>query len=296
MLHQRIREAIAEAVRDLQPARLAAANGHAGFASPRRPPIGIGPYDHDVPVLRVLSADGKVLRGVVFGYACHNTTMDWYQFFGDYAGVAQLELEQRHPGAVAMFFSGCGGDQNPLPRRRVELAVKYGMMLADAVDAVLEGEMRALGEAPSVKFRLIDLPLEHQPLREELEMKRKSSNKYEKALAQRLLEGLERGEPPPDSYPHYPVQVWQWPDGLTWVALGGEVTVEYSLRIKRELGGLVFVTGYANDVMAYIPSERVLAEGGYEGDSSMIYYQFASKWAPGIENRIVQTVRELAGR
>jgi hypothetical protein len=73
------------------------------------------------------------------------------------------------------------------------------------------------------------------------------------------------------------------------------VVVDYSLRLKRELGGAgpLWVTAYANDVMAYIPSRRVLAEGGYEADSSMIYYGMPSKWAPAVEEKIIAKVHEL---
>ena len=84
-------------------------------------------------------------------------------------------------------------------------------------------------------------------------------------------------------------------DELVWVALGGEVVVDYDLRLKKEVGGSrpLWITGYANDVMAYIPSARVLQEGGYEADSSMIYYGMPTKWAPAIEEKIVGKVHEL---
>jgi neutral ceramidase len=92
------------------------------------------------------------------------------------------------------------------------------------------------------------------------------------------------------------VQVWSLGEQVTWVSLGGEVVVDYSKRIKKELAGdrTVWVTAYSNDVMAYIPSARVLKEGGYEGDSSMIYYGMATKWAPAIETKIVEKVKEFA--
>jgi hypothetical protein len=97
-----------------------------------------------------------------------------------------------------------------------------------------------------------------------------------------------------DHYRHYPIQVWLLGDQVVWVALGGEVVVDYSLRLKKDLpkGRAIWVTAYANDVMAYIPSRRVLKEGGYEGDSSQIYYGQPTKWAPGIEEVIVEGIEE----
>ncbi|MEE2936778.1 MAG: hypothetical protein VYA84_12375, partial [Planctomycetota bacterium] len=91
-------------------------------------------------------------------------------------------------------------------------------------------------------------------------------------------------------YP-YPIEVWKLGADLRWVMLGGEVVVDYALRLKSELEGHVWVAGYSNDVMAYIPSRRVLREGGYEGASSMVYYGLPTLWAPTIENAIVEEVK-----
>ena len=104
---------------------------------PRASRIGVnpdGPVDHDVPVLKVTAPDGS-LRAVLFGYACHNTTLgaDVYQIDGDYAGHAQAELERAHPGATALFLMLCGGDQNPHPRGTLELAREHGRALAAEV-------------------------------------------------------------------------------------------------------------------------------------------------------------------
>ena len=82
------------------------------------------------------------------------------------------------------------------------------------------------------------------------------------------------------------------------IALGGEVVVDYSLRLKRELGGpgSVWVAGYSNDVLGYIPNERVLREGGYEGlQASRLGSLHPSPWAPGLEEQIVAKVHELHG-
>ncbi len=294
-LDARITEAIDTAIADLKPAQLATGTGKCGFASNRRPPIGTGPIDHEVPMLRILSADGAMLRGVIFGYACHNTVMSFYQWSGDYAGFAQLALEDRHPGSTALFFSGCGADQNPLPRRKIELAEQYGRLLAHSVDTLLSGEMSPLTGSLVPSFQEIDLEFSVIPTREELARTAESTDRFQRTRAKLFLKELEAGRPIAPKYP-YPVQVWKLGNnGVTWVALGGEVVVDYSLRLKRELGlGKTWVTGYANDVMAYIPSERVLQEGGYEGDSSMIVYMQPSKWKTGLEEQIIRTVIELS--
>ncbi len=291
------------ALASLAPARLEWGNGTAGFAVNRRnnPEAKVpellaagqlkGPFDHDVPVLRA-TAGGKLLAAV-FGYACHNTTLSSYDWSGDYAGFAQIELEKSHPGATALFFSGCGADQNPLPRRTVELAAKYGKELAGSVDQVLASPMRPVSGRLSARYSLLDLPFDTLPAREELETRLKDTRVAERRRAEILLAEIrEKGSLSP-TYP-YPVQVWKLGSDLTLVSLGGEVVVDYSLRLKKELGpGRTWVAGYANDVMAYIPSRRVLDEGGYEGGGAMVYYGLPARWRPRVEELIVERVKRM---
>jgi hypothetical protein len=297
-------ETIKKALADLKPAQLAVGHGQAGFAVNRRKPTekGIindanpgGPVDHSVPVLRVTSPDGN-LRAVLFGYACHNTTLQFYEWCGDYAGFAQAELEMAHPGAVALFWIGCGGDANPLPRGTLDHARKYGKELASAVEKVLEGQLSPVTGGLQTKYATIDLAYDKLPDKEQLGAQTLSKNLAEKNRATRLLGLWEKEGKLPAGYPHYPVQVVRLGDRVLWPILGGEVVVDYSTRLKKELAGgpTVWVTAYANDVMAYIPSERVLKEGGYEADSSMVYYGHPTKWAPGLEDKIVGKVKELA--
>lgn len=290
------------ALENLAPARLSWGKGKAEFAVNRREPTprGIingtnpaGPVDRDVPALRVDSTEGR-LRAVAFGYACHNTTLSFYQWSGDYAGYAQEYLEAAHPGAIALFFMGCGADANPLPRRTVELCQKYGRHLAEAVEEVLRGEMQAVTGRIRSGFARIDLPLDKIPTREQLESQAKAEASPAQRRGARLLQILDERGRFERTYP-YPIEVWQLGSELTWVALGGEAVVDYSLRLKRELGSATWVTSYANDVMAYIPSRRVLEEGGYE--ATVFSARLAgSAWAPEIEELIVRKARELVAR
>jgi Neutral/alkaline non-lysosomal ceramidase, N-terminal len=294
-------ETIAAAVKDLKPATLAIGQGTARFAVNRRQVTdkGVingrnpdGPVDHSVPVLEVKDADRKV-KAVVFGYACHNTTMSFYEWCGDYAGFAQIEVEKKHPGALAMFWIGCGADANPLPRSKIELCEQYGKELAGAVEDAL-AKPTPLTDKLSAKYAEIELPFDAIPGKDRWSEEALSKTHAVRMRAEKMLKKLKAGAIP-DRYPHYPVQVWKFGDQLTWVALGGEVVVDYNLRLRKELARKpLWIAGYANDVMAYIPSARVLKEGGYEADSSQIYYGQPTRWAPAIEDKIVNKVLELA--
>ncbi len=299
-LEKKIVRVMGEAIRDLKPAKLQWGNGLSTFAVNRRENRGDinklrregklkGPFDHQAPVLAVTDEKGKY-RAIVFGYACHATVLSYYKWTGDYPGFAQIAVEKKHPEAIAMFWAGCGGDQNPLPRRTEALAKKYGDMLAKSVEAVLQGKMKPIKGQLRTLYREINLPFAALPTREKLLKDSESKNRYVKARAKYLLKKLATEEKLPKSYP-YPIQTWRLGEELSWVILGGEVVVDYALRIKKEVGPKnTWVMAYANDVMAYIPSLRVLREGGYEGGGAMIYYGQPTVWAPKVEELIVDEV------
>ncbi len=264
---------IGKALADVQPARLTWNKARCGFAMNRRrdytlppdhpnankAPNPDGPVDHEVPALRVEAPDGS-LRATLFGYACHNTSLGFYSYCGDYAGFAQANLQEHRPGFTALFLMGCGADQNPYPRRSdvvpgitdLELSMQHGRSLANAVEMALTVNPRPIAGPIRAAYEEITLD-------------------YAK----------------PGKEPHpYPVQVIKIGNDLTFITLGSEVVVDYSLRFKREFAGDagVWVAGYSNDYTGYVPSLRVLKEGGYEA---------AAGWAESIEDRIATKVHEL---
>lgn len=300
-LEQKMVAVVGRALAKLTPCRLTSGVGKATFAVNRRnnraskvPALRAtgklkGPVDHDVPVLFVGS------DAIVCGYACHATVLSSYEWSGDWPGFAHIEIEKRYPSATAIVWAGCGADQNPLPRGRVELAKQYGREIAQAVDRARSGPTRLIAGRLARHYAEVNLAWAHVPSRKELETESNSTNRYVAARAKHLLAVLNRTGRISPTYP-YPVQTWQLGNGPTMVFLGGEVVVDYSLRLKRELNTrATWVVAYANDGMAYIPSERVLCEGGYEGASAMVYYGQPSPWAAGIEKRIVDEVhRQVA--
>jgi hypothetical protein len=303
---QRLEDAVVSVVGaardDVRPARLAWGSGRAAFAVNRRnnPEAQVpqlraarqlqGPSDHDVPVLAV-QGENETLRAVLFGYACHSTVLSSYQWSGDYGGFAQETVEREFPGCVAMFWAGCGGDQNPLPRREVELARQYGYELAGAVKTVLSGTLQPLSATLEANYREVPLPLDTLPTADELRADLSSKNPYVAARARLLLAKIDAGKPLEPTYP-YPIQTWALGNRqLQLVVLGGEVVVDYAIQIKTQhRQTATWVIAYANDVMAYIPSRRVLQEGGYEGGGAMVYYGLPTHWAPDVERVIVDQV------
>jgi hypothetical protein len=301
-LQDAVRKVVGQALENLQPAQIAWGTGRCFFAVnrrenreadvPARRAAGQlrGPSDHAVPVLAVRDGQGR-LRAVCAGYACHATVLSGYEWCGDYPGYFQMALEAAHPGAVALFWAGCGADQNPLPRREVTLAQDYGRQLAAAVEEVLARPMSPVAGTLQASYAEIPLALDTLPTREQLQAQASDANRYVAMRARMLLEAIDAGQPLSPTYP-YPVQRWQLGDGPQWYFLGGEVVVEYALRIKAEQGAeRTWVAGYSNDVMAYIPSRRVLNEGGYEGGGAMVYYGLPTAWSPQVESQIVEEVR-----
>jgi neutral ceramidase len=294
-------EVLTAAVADLRPATLQLGHGSAGFAANRRQPtekgyvIGVnpkGPVDHDVPVLKISASDGTP-RVVLFGYACHNTTLTGgnYLINGDYAGFAQIEIEKALPGATAMFMQLCGADQNPNPRSSRGLAEQYGKELAEAVRRALDGRLETISPTIRIAYEEVKLDIARQD-RAVYEEEAKSKNAFHRRRAETVLAALDAGRPVWQV--SLPVHVVRLGGNLSFVALGGEVVVDYALRLKREYpnAGLI-VAGYSNDVPCYIPSRRMLKEGGYEPIESMVYYQQAGPFAENVEDTLIDSCRRL---
>ncbi len=293
-----------DALANRRPAHLAWSQGTVSFAGNRRVLRNSkwagfgeqpdGPVDHSLPILVARETGGKLLA-VVANYACHCTTLtgSFNQISGDWSGFAQDYIENDHPGAVALITIGCGADANPKPRGELEHARQHGRALADEVARLLKAGLKPIDPNPHCQLRKIDLPFDKLPTREQWEAKTKEQRRATAYHARKFLDRLDAGEKLPASI-SYPVATWTFGDDLAIVFLGGEVVVDYAIRLKDEFdASRLWITAYANDVPCYIASRRVLREGGYEADGSMIYYARPTRLAPPVEDLIVDSVEEL---
>jgi neutral ceramidase len=296
-------EAADAAVADLAPARISYGAGKVGFSHNRRERVpgggfrfGMdpdGPVDQTVPVLRISGTNGR-LRGVLFGLSCHPSalTPTSYVLSGDYSGIAQIALEKAHPGATALFIQLAGGDQTTYPRGTMELCEKYGRELSAEVNRVMAAAMKPV-RAP-ITTAMLSTELAFAPF--SLELFEKQANDPDSLIrthAERMLKMYAAGQPPMPFLP-YTMQAIQFGRDLTLLAMNGEVVADYSLRVKKEYGaeGMI-VAGYSNDRPCYIPSARILGEGGYEARDSILMVSLPGPLDKSVEETIFAGIREL---
>ncbi len=286
----RLEEVALKALTNVAPSRLFHGRGAAGFAANRRRQG--GPVDHDLPLLVIRDGEGQV-RAVYFSYACHCVTLSLNKISGDWAGYAQEGVQELYPGAIALASVGCGADADPnsgVVGGNIAICQGQGMEIALEIKRVIEVGLTPVRSSPEARYGRVDLPLEPARSLEEwnARVQRGGAVGYHASLN---LARLERGETLPTSI-NYPIQTWIFGEELALVFLPGETVVDYSIRLKSEFDRTrLWVNGYSNDGRCYLPSERILKEGGYEGGEAMMVYDMPQRFAPGLEETIIGEVR-----
>ncbi len=300
-LQDKVVQVVKQALDKMEPVKLSWGSGVVHFVMNRREftPTGVrlgvnprGLADRSVPVLRIDSPTGK-LRAVLFGAATHGTTLggNHYGVSGDYASFAQAELEKQYPGIQASFMLGCAGDANPYPRGTLELSKQHGKTLANEVARVLSTKLRPVKGPLRIAYARVALPLQKPPTRKQMEEMATKGRGAFRWVGRQMLDYLKRGEKLPCHY-EAPFAMYRFGEDLTLVALPGEVVVDYVRLAETTLGpNKLWVTGYCNDVFGYLPSARVLREGGYE--TRGIIYGGIGFFSPEAENVVVQTLQRL---
>ncbi|MFB6295473.1 MAG: neutral/alkaline non-lysosomal ceramidase N-terminal domain-containing protein [Halobacteriales archaeon] len=293
---------VGEALDDCRPATLQYSRGACAIATSRRRPTedGVafgphpdGPSDHDVPVLSVSSGDER--RAILFGYACHPSSLMIQRYSGDWAGHAQRVLEEAYPSATAVFLQGCGGDQKAYPQRTLDLAEQHGRTLANAVRGALESRQRPVGGPLRVAFDRTELGFTDPPSREQLERDLDAEDPQTRASAAALLDELDATGDIETTREH-PIQAVGFGADLTLVAMAGEPFAEYGIALKDRLPGPTWVAGYSHETFPYLPTESAHHEGGYEVDRAPTLFDVPSKLAPDAERRVLHAATALGER
>jgi hypothetical protein len=211
--------------------------------------------DPNVPILRVSSPDGKVMT-VIFGYACHPSTMTDYRVGPDYVGFARDWVAAAYPGCVPVFLQGCGGD---IKTRCTTATGRFGYVLLEPV-AITAELGHELGRAVVVALVVPPGPVPAS----------RPKTPHEAAATPVPLAGIvEKVKVPDKKEPNtksHQIYMGAWRIGDVYI-FGSqcEICSNIGLRIKHELSGLrVWTNGYSHWGGGYIPDAASYPEGGYE--------------------------------
>ena len=310
---RRLEDACVGAIEQAMAAQVPADLFHAGGADPdvaRNRRHADGPIDRSLPVLKVRGQDGRLLA-ILVNYACHPVVLGADNRFwtGDYPHFVRAALERAHPGATAIFLTGCIGDLNTghsaaasislaaNEARSFPTAAKIGERIAKAVaggaDTPLGTECSAAETTTTLTFER----RERQP---------------PEALRRMWLDEAERADPARAAL----LRIWaDWardiaprplkplPERvsmLTWgdlkiIGMPGEMFAATALELREALGGSpLMLTGFCDDNPGYIPPRSEYQHGGYEVDEAHRFYGLGATVAPGCAEAIRDAVLALA--
>ena len=262
----------------------------AGFGFQRN-----GPVDHSLPVMAANDLKGET-RVIWSNYACHCTTIGGRNHInGDWAGYANELIEKNNKSAISLLTIGCGADVGPQPSGGSKDAIKHGSAIAKEVTKVINDKMTPLPGVTKTAVKELQLPLQQPKDRKYWQSQLKVGGFYAE-LAKSMLKKLDE-EGSISSEVKYPIHTWKFGQELAVVFLAGEVVVDYALRFNKEFDWKrLWISAWANDMPGYIPSRRILNEGGYEAEFSQVYYDLPGAYLPEVEDIMTDGVRELLGK
>ena len=282
------------------PARLEIGFGaDPGVARNRRHDGGV--TDTALPVLRFVSADGAVLA-VIVSYACHPVVLgaDNLLWTADYPGCVRRAIERHHPGAAALFLTGCAGDANTghkvqasshlgaQPERSFSAAERIGERIAAAA---LAAPMRETDGPVAAACSVVDLPIARraseapEALTRQWRAELATADSGQAAMLATCIDWAERIAARAFDPWTGRVTVLRW-NGVRIVAMPGEIFAETALAIRAALHGPTVTIGYADGVPGYFPPLDEYPHGGYEVDEAHRFYGMPAAFAPGCAERL----------
>lgn len=253
--------------------------------------------DHDLFVLKLV--DGKrQVKGIMYNYGCHPTSMssDNYLISNDFPGKTNRVLEETYPGAAALFLQGCAGEVKPLKCAlgdsfiscTFEQMEEAGAELAQAVVRLIEQSAFAPVQGPfkttltEATLRMEQTPADYF----EGIANNPAIGEVRRRGAARKIEQIKKGLTKERTSIY--IGVWHLDDETRLIAMEGEISTEYAMLLKQLFpGGKTIVLGYTNGVSFYVPTRKMIGEGGYEVDFHHLGGPYSGIFFPEIEDVIV---------
>jgi neutral ceramidase len=282
-LQARLRDAAQAAVAVTEPVEMVAAEGNLNLAVDRRKTA--SPHtDPRVAALGFRRGD-RTFAAAIVNYAMHPVALGPMNrcISADMSGSAAAHLAASLPGKpVVLVTNGACANLNP-PAENVtfEQVKHWGGQIADAVAPLLSRQLPARNPGLRVLSRTVRLPLDTLdadginrfadralfnagPLAEWGDKYRRVVEHWRTTLLGKAS-GRDNG--------HQEAELFGVGLGdVVLVGANAEVFSEFTDMLRRRSPSKIYLIGYANGDMGYLPTRAAYAEGGYEVEVAHMFY------------------------
>ena len=320
-LENAIVNAAVESKNTLRDVTLWAGETHSKLPMSRRKPLPNGiidfaPYPEGVvydklPFCLFKDMGGKPVY-LLFSVSTHPSTIKGnersYFISADYPGKAMAVLDEYLGAAGSLFLQGAAGDSKPSVIGKGEESWRAGdwpdvdsagsMAAYEVINAIDAGLTRCEPELSAVSIEMSWPMAQPRTRAEYVQVIEKPPAHSEsipegmKRWAQEMIELIDRGFGLPTAVPitAHGVRLGK---NLRLVGIEGEIVAELGHLIANFYGnGITFPMGYTDGAQLYLPTSKMLDEGGYEAES-YYEYRFPAPLAKGMEGILTQSLQEL---
>ena len=270
-------------------------NGNVHFA-----PNPEGFYDTFSPFLLIRFA-GNGRRILLVNHGCHPTGLGQETLLSsDFPGYMRHELLTSSAVNGVMFFQGAlGSVKESVPNSVTPAfcsdstaAAENGKILAKAMLASLHGELFPVNGTIFCSSKDISLPLKQHSTTQHLEDIKNDSTKDPliRTWATHLLKNFPSGDFPRNH--SIQIQNVSIGDQMSFTAFPAELVAEIAPKLRSVKGATenVFLLSCTNGLAAYLPTDEIIRQGGYEAEVSHTVYLLPAAFDVGTESAILSGV------
>jgi neutral ceramidase len=258
-----------------------------------------GDRDTTLDILSLQDAEG-LQRAVLLAWSCHPVGLGGqFSLSGEFPGRLCQLLEAQMYGTQCLFFQSAGGDSRPRIAARGDTwqACSFADIdeMSTSMAQAAQQAMRSTCLQP-VELSLagssfvVNLDTETYP-REYFEPYAADTSLYSaRVWAQQVLDNYDASEPVVPLH----CGLVRLGAGVCVAQMGGEVTYELKQVVEAALAPLrVIFIGYTDDC-AYIPGDRIIQEGGYEAEGSVVEYCLKGAIKVGVNAKVTEAFQAAA--
>lgn len=257
-----------------------------------------GVTDNVVHMLKITDGAGQP-KGLLLNYACHPVTItDTPWLSADFPGRISQHLETALFGLTSLFFQGAGGNSRPMVTASGGQFVTRTFNEIDAMASVMANRIQqavCFGQFAPIELKLaarqFTIPVAIEPFGKAVFAEAMADGQRTRSFRNAARQVYERYEQLDDRILLH-AGIIRLNEQVYITALGGEPCVEVKRNIAQAFPGkqMLFI-GYT-DSTAYIPDDKIIGEGGYEAEGSVIEYALKGRFVQGIDQAILQAFKE----